>query len=45
LSTAFDGKVIVLGGDFRQVLPVAPKKTRQEQIDTSLVKSKIWHIL
>jgi len=41
----FGGKVIVLGGDFRQVLPIAPKKTRAEQIDTTIVRSSIWHTL
>ncbi|KAG5558126.1 hypothetical protein RHGRI_008145 [Rhododendron griersonianum] len=38
----FGGKVVVLGGDFRQVLPVIPKGTRQDCIDASLVRSAIW---
>ncbi|KAG5542824.1 hypothetical protein RHGRI_015805 [Rhododendron griersonianum] len=41
----FGGKVVVLGGDFRQVLPVIPKGTREECIDASLVRSQIWSSL
>jgi len=39
----FGGKVVVVGGDFQQVLPGTHRKTREEQIDGSLVKSRIWH--
>ncbi|CAA0821448.1 Unknown protein [Striga hermonthica] len=38
----FGGKVVVLGGDFRQVLPVVPKATIQQTISASLVKSRLW---
>ncbi|XP_021725284.1 ATP-dependent DNA helicase PIF2-like [Chenopodium quinoa] len=38
----FGGKVIVFGGDFRQVLPVVPHKTQREVGATSLVNSHIW---
>ncbi|KAM6543360.1 hypothetical protein CsatB_007807 [Cannabis sativa] len=31
-DTPFGGKVIIFGGDFRQVLPVVRKGTRQEQV-------------
>ena len=31
----FGGKVVVFGGDFRQVLLVVPKASRQKTIDTS----------
>ncbi|XP_062099786.1 uncharacterized protein LOC133805610 [Humulus lupulus] len=37
-DVAFGGKV-VLGGDFRQVLPVVRKGTRQEHVNSSLVHS------
>lgn len=33
-DSPFGSKVVVFGGDFfRQVLPVVPRATRQEQID------------
>jgi len=32
----FGGKVVVLGGDFRQILPVMPKATRQEVVNASV---------
>jgi ATP-dependent DNA helicase PIF1 len=39
----FGGKVIVFGGDFRQILPVIPKGTRQEVVNASINSSKIWN--
>ncbi|XP_058216366.1 uncharacterized protein LOC131327288 [Rhododendron vialii] len=41
-DTLFGGKVVVLGGDFRQVLPVIPKGTWIDCINASLVRSYIW---
>ncbi|KAL5553673.1 hypothetical protein UlMin_041074 [Ulmus minor] len=38
----FGGKVVVLGGDFRQVLPVAPKGKKEDIIGASLVNSYLW---
>ncbi|XP_059291197.1 uncharacterized protein LOC132044706 [Lycium ferocissimum] len=38
----FGGKVIVFGGNFRQVLSIVPKATRAETINASLVKSYLW---
>ena len=38
----FGGKAVVFGGDFRQVLLVVPKASRQKTIDTSLIKSYLW---
>lgn len=38
----FGGKVIVFGGDFRQVFPVVPKATIAQTISASLVKSYLW---
>ncbi|KAG5557534.1 hypothetical protein RHGRI_007691 [Rhododendron griersonianum] len=44
-DTLFGGKVVVLGGDFRQVLPVIPRGTRHDCINASVVKSYIWQSL
>ncbi|KAM6551270.1 hypothetical protein CsatB_001078 [Cannabis sativa] len=41
----FEGKVVVFGGDFRQVLPVVRKGTREEQVQSSLVYSYLWSTL
>ncbi|XP_074283527.1 ATP-dependent DNA helicase PIF1-like [Silene latifolia] len=41
-SQLFGGKVIVFGGDFRQVLPVLPRRTQQEAVEASIVSSPIW---
>ncbi|KAL5564428.1 hypothetical protein UlMin_027592 [Ulmus minor] len=38
----FGGKVIIFGGDFRQVLPVVPQATKEEVINASLVMSYLW---
>ncbi|XP_020271580.1 ATP-dependent DNA helicase PIF1-like [Asparagus officinalis] len=38
----FGGKVIVFGGDFRQVLPVVTCATRSQTIRESLVSSYLW---
>jgi len=38
----FGGKVVVLGGNFRQILPVMPKATRQEVVNASINFSYLW---
>jgi ATP-dependent DNA helicase PIF1 len=38
----FGGKVVVFGGDFRQVLPVIPKGCRQDIVNASLSSSYLW---
>jgi hypothetical protein len=38
----FGGKPILLGGDFRQILPVLPGGDRNEIIKASLVSSRLW---
>nr|XP_043616290.1 ATP-dependent DNA helicase pif1-like [Erigeron canadensis] len=38
----FGGKVIVFGGDFRQILPVVPCGSRSEIVNASLKSSYIW---
>ncbi len=40
----FGGKVVVMGGDFRQILPVVPRGTRGQIVDASLKRSAVlWH--
>jgi len=38
----FGGMTVVLGGDFRQILHVVRKGTRQDTVDASINSSKIW---
>ncbi|XP_076902402.1 ATP-dependent DNA helicase RRM3-like [Bidens hawaiensis] len=38
----FGGKVIVIGGDFRQILPVVPGGSRQQIVNSCLSSSYIW---
>jgi hypothetical protein len=40
----FRGKVVVMGGDFRQILPMVPRGRRGQIVDASLKRSAIlWH--
>ncbi|KAK9672770.1 hypothetical protein RND81_12G123500 [Saponaria officinalis] len=42
-NKGFGGKTVVLGGDFRQILPVVPRKGRTDIVDASISKStQIW---
>ena len=45
IGDPFGGKVMLFGGDFRQVLPVVPKSTRAEIVNASLVKSYLWPLM
>ncbi|KAM1736615.1 hypothetical protein ACFX12_014956 [Malus domestica] len=38
----FGGKVMIFGGDFRQVLPVVPKGTRSELMQASMINASFW---
>ncbi|XP_050915005.1 uncharacterized protein LOC127129950 [Lathyrus oleraceus] len=38
----FGGKVIVFGGDFRQILPVVPRGSRSDIIHSTINSSYIW---
>ncbi|KAL3647106.1 hypothetical protein CASFOL_008074 [Castilleja foliolosa] len=38
----FGGKTIVFGGDFRQILSVIPKGSRQDVVNTTINASYIW---
>ena len=39
----FGGKVFVMGGDFRQCLPVVPKGTKTQVVEACLSRSPLWH--
>ncbi|KAF7844357.1 ATP-dependent DNA helicase PIF1-like [Senna tora] len=41
-SKPFGGKVIVFGGDFRQILPVIPRGSREDIVMASLNSSYLW---
>ncbi|XP_071688293.1 uncharacterized protein [Rutidosis leptorrhynchoides] len=42
-ETPFGGKVVVFGGDFRQVLPVITRGKREDIVNASLNSSYIWN--
>ncbi|XP_016168042.1 ATP-dependent DNA helicase PIF1-like [Arachis ipaensis] len=39
---SFGGKVVVLGGDFRQILPVIPRESRQDIVHSTVNSSYLW---
>ena len=41
-SKPFGGKVVFLGGDFRQILPVVPKGRQADTLKVTLNKSYLW---
>lgn len=41
-SMPFGGLTMLLGGDFRQVLPVIPRKGRAHIVEASICKSNLW---
>ncbi|XP_072088389.1 uncharacterized protein [Arachis hypogaea] len=38
----FGGKVVILGGNFRQILPVIPMGSRQDIVQASISSSYLW---
>ena len=38
----FGGKTIVLGGDFRQILPVIPRASREDIVNATINSSNLW---
>ncbi|KAL4590838.1 hypothetical protein LXL04_003781 [Taraxacum kok-saghyz] len=42
LNLPFGGKIMILGSDFRQVLPVVRRGTRAQIVDSSLRMSPLW---
>ncbi|XP_072060320.1 uncharacterized protein [Arachis hypogaea] len=43
LRLPFGGKTVVFGGDFRQILPVITKGSRQDIVNASINSSYLWH--
>ncbi|KAL6576235.1 hypothetical protein OROHE_000016 [Orobanche hederae] len=41
-SSVFGGLVVVLGGDFRQILPVVPKGSLHDIVHASIRSSQLW---
>ena len=47
-GTTFGGKVIIFGGDFRQILPMIPRGSRSDIVHATINASYLWdycHIL
>ncbi|XP_022040633.1 ATP-dependent DNA helicase PIF1-like [Helianthus annuus] len=44
VNLPFGGKIMVMGGDFRQVLPVIRGGKRAQIVDTSLCMSPLWSL-
>ncbi|XP_042027246.1 uncharacterized protein LOC121774434 [Salvia splendens] len=38
----FGGKTVIFGGDFRQILPVVPKGSRQDVVNATINSSYLW---
>ena len=38
----FGGKVMVFGGDFRQILPVVPRSEREATVGACFSRSHLW---
>ena len=38
----FDGKKVLLGGDFCQILPIIPGNIEEQIINASLISSSLW---
>ncbi|XP_024630641.1 ATP-dependent DNA helicase PIF1-like [Medicago truncatula] len=43
-NAPFGGKVVIMGGDFRQVLPVIAKANKSQMIYACIVRSNLWAI-
>ena len=42
VDVPFGGKVLVLGGDFRQILPVVKHGSRPQTVDACIKRSSLW---
>lgn len=43
LTRPFGGKAVVLGGDFRQILPIIRQGSREQIVGSAINASGIWH--
>jgi len=41
-ETPFGGKVVVFGGDFKQILPVIPRGSQLDIINSTISASYLW---
>jgi hypothetical protein len=41
-SKPFGGITVIFGGDFQQILPVIPKRKKEDVINTTLQRSQLW---
>ncbi|CAK8563086.1 unnamed protein product [Lathyrus sativus] len=41
-NAPFGGKIMIMGGDFRQVLPVIEKGNRGQMISACIIRSRLW---
>jgi len=41
-NLVFGGKIVVLGGDLRQILPVVPGGDRPQIVNAAIVNSSLW---
>lgn len=44
IDSPFGGKLIIIGGDFRQILPVVKFGAKNEIIESCLKSSHLWHL-
>ena len=44
-NTDFGGKFVIFGGDFRQILPVVPKGTRADIVNSCIKRNNIWKLV
>lgn len=45
IDVPFGGKLFLLGGDFRQVLPVLPRKSRVAIVENCIKSSTLWPLM
>ena len=41
----FGGKILIIGGDFRQTLPVIPRGSNTAIVEKALISSPLWRFV